>query len=360
MIPVIKKKKVISSTLLLFLVIFFCHVGVGFPFLSSPSRYSYSPVLRPCFLSKMTIDASISTSSTDDNLDDGSWSVSGDNWESISDTSSVTDQENISEFTNEMTDDTVSPQIIQISEEDNWIQDDVDEIIDEIHNAYSTLDVNLYDTSFDEPSKVDNRIKESIENDMDDEIAMLIRCNERPTSLLIEEGRAIAPLTKEEKDDVSQLVVLNMDTYEATKFLKDAVSKIFSEHAIHSVIDGVLSMDRTCIASWMTKSLREEGKSKVSPHDKRVLKTLSDFSTYGSGRLVEIDLQRLYLSCIVGDIPNLSSVSLKRHLEFRKSFRDVVWRDIRGKHNKIGPLRPGLVPQRTNHVTERDMYYLYF
>jgi hypothetical protein len=335
MIPVIKKKKVISSALLLFLVVFFCHVGVGFPFLSSPSRYSYSPVLRPRFLSnKMTIDTSISTSSTDDNLDGSSWSVSGDNWGSISDTSSVTDRENISEFTNEMmTDDDVSPQtILQISEEDNWIQDDVDEMIDEIHNAYSTLDVNLYDTSFDEPSKVDNRIKESIENDMDDEIAMLIRCNERPTSLLIEEGRAIAPLTKEEKDDVSQLVVLNIDTCEATKFLKDAVSKIFNEHAIHSVVDGVLSMDRTCIASWMTKSLQGEENRKVSAHDKRVLKTLSDFSTYKSGRLVEIDLQRLYLSCIVGDIPDLSSVSPKRHLEFRKSFRDVVWRDIRGKY----------------------------
>ena len=320
MIPVIKKKKVIrGSALFLFLVIFFCHVGVGFPFLSSPSRYSYSPLLR---------------SSTDDNLDGSSWSVSGDNWGSISDTSSVTTvQENISEFTNEMmTDDDVSSQIIlEIPEEDNWIQDDVDEMIDEIHNSYSTLDVNMYDTSLDEPSKVNNRIQESTENAMDDEIAMLIRCNEQPTSLLIEEGRAIAPLTKEEKDDVSQLVVLNIDTCEATKFLKDAVSKMFNEHAIHSVVDGVLGMDRTCIASWMTKSLREEEKYKVSPHDKRVLKTLSDFSTYRSGRLVEIDLQRLYLSCIVGDIPDLSSVP-KRHLEFRESFRDVVWRDIRGKY----------------------------
>jgi hypothetical protein len=214
----------------------------------------------------------------------------------------------------------------QMSDEDIWIQN----IVDEIHNAYPTLeDQPLYDTSFDEPT-VDYSAEDSIRNNMDDEIAMLVRCNERPDLLLIDEGRALPPLNNEETNDVSHLVLWNNDAFEATEFLKQAVSKMFQEHAVPSVRDGILSMDRACIASWMTKSLHKEEKGKVSQHDGRVLKTLSDFSEYGSGRIVEENFQNLYLRCIVGDTSNLSSASAERHLEFRKDFRDAVWRDIRG------------------------------
>ena len=280
--------------------------------------------MKPCRSSAGIYEGNDIKSS--DDIGDDAWSDSND-WVStvysetsspIDDTISVFEQEDTAEIVDEK---------VQISEEDVWVQD----IVDEIHNAYSTLsDQPLYDTSFDEPS-VDNSIEASIDSVMDDEIAMLVRCNEQPDSLLIEEGRALLPLTEEEKNDVSQLVVLTKDTCEATAFFKDAISKMFREHAAPSHVDGVLSMDRACIASWMTKSLRKEGEGKVGPHDKRVLKTLSDFSAYGSGRILEENLQNLYLDCIVGDISNLSTVAPKRHLQLRSPFRDYVWRDIRGK-----------------------------
>lgn len=215
----------------------------------------------------------------------------------------------------------------ETSDEEVWLEN----IIDEIHNEYATLDdPPLYDTSFEEPSP---SLEDSILGTMDKEIAMLVRCNERPDTLLIQEGRALPPLTEDERNEVSQLVVWNEDSkdFEATDFLRNAVSKMFKEHAVSSVRDKVLSMDGACVAAWMTKSLQSEEKGKVSPHDKRVLRTLCDFGEYGSGRLVEENFQDLYFRCIVGDASDLSSDSVARHLKWRKKFRDAVWRDIRGK-----------------------------
>lgn len=277
-----------------------------------------------------------------------SWSVA-DDWTSLSrvssnsatttDSSVVFDEAYTTKVANEMA--AGSPTLPPLSEEDIWIRD----VVDEIHNSFSTLDDDppLYDTSFDEPTV---RWEDAVQNEMDDEIAMLIRCNEQPENVLIAEGRALPPLTQAEKDEVSQLVVevSNLQeeddkskTFQATPFLKDAVSNIFRQHATPSVFDGVLSLDRAGIASWMTTCLQREGQGKVSPHDRRVLKTISDFSRYGSGRLVEDDLQELYLSTIVGEVSNLSSVSTKRHLSLRRPFIDAVWRDIRA-HGILSPV----------------------
>jgi len=325
-----------NHNLLLSLTTLFCHADVGYCLLSAPSRYYFSPlrssvvsdVVRLCMSTTDIYDGS--TTDYDNNINNGYSSISSDWASSVhSETDdvigpSVGFEETSNRATNEEKD--------RMSEEDIWI----DNVVDEIYNAYSTLDDQpLYDTSFDEPI-VDRSVADSINNDMDDEIAMLVRCNERPDSLLIEEGRAFPPLNKEEKNDVSQLVVWNEDTFEATEFLKHAVSKMFREHAAPSVKDGILSMDRAHIASWMTKSLHEEEKGKVSQHDKRVLKTLSHFSEYGSGRIVEENFQNLYFRCIVDDTSKLSALSAKRHLQLRERFRDAVWRDIRA-HGILSP-----------------------
>jgi hypothetical protein len=223
-----------------------------------------------------------------------------------------------------------------LSREDIWIRD----VVDEIHNDFSTLqeDPPLYDTSFDEPV-VSSSADIAMETEMEREIAMLIRCNEEPKSMLLADGKALVPLGKHEKDDVSQLVIFSEEntTFMATDFLKDAVTNIFRQHAAPSVFDGVQSLDRAGIASWMTKALQSEGEGKVSPHDRRVLKTLSDYSSYGSGRLLEEDLQELYLSTIAGDTSNLSRVSPIRHLQLRQPFVDAVWRDIRA-HGILSPV----------------------
>ncbi|KAG7346760.1 4Fe-4S single cluster domain of ferredoxin I [Nitzschia inconspicua] len=280
-----------------------------------------------------------SLSSDDSVSESSSWSVA-DDWSSLSKTacSSNTDSSIVYDdaYTAEVARNMVqaSPQLPPLSEEDIWIRD----IVDEIHNSFSTLDESpLYDTSFDEPTV---SLEDAIQNGMDDEIAMLIRCNEQPENVLIAEGRALPPLTESEKNNVTQLIeMVSKDdegaTFQATDFLKSAVSNIFRQHATPSVFDGVLSLDRAGIASWMTRCLREEGK--VSPHDRRVIKTMSDFSRYGSGRLVDADFQELYLSTIVGDLSNLRSVSIERHLQLRKAFIDAVWRDVRA-HGILSPV----------------------
>jgi hypothetical protein len=272
-------------------------------------------------------------SSHSDIQSSNSWSVA-DDWTSLSKASTTTDNSVVFDVTY---DTTVANDIVSGSDEDIWIQD----IVDEIHNSFSTLVDHppLYDTSFDEPTM---SLEDSLQNEMDDEIAMLIRCNEQPQTMLIAEGRALPPLTQAEMNEVSQLVIEVEEeevgkSFRPTEFLKDAVSNIFRQHATPSVFDGVSSMDRAGIASWMTICLQQDGEGKVTPHDQRVLKTMSEFSRYGTGRIVEEDFQDLYLSTLAGDISNLASVSAKRHLQLRKPFIDAVWRDIRA-HGILAPV----------------------
>jgi hypothetical protein len=217
-----------------------------------------------------------------------------------------------------------------MNEEDLWIND----VVDEIHNSFSTLDgPQLYDTSFDEE---ENGTLQSMD-DAGNEVAMLVRCNEVPEDLLISEGRLLAPLAEEEKNNPNQLVILTKDECKATEFLRESVSKMFHQHASTDKIDGLLGMDRAGVAEWMTQSLRSEKAGRVSAHDKRVLITISDYSSHGSGRIFEEGLQELYLSTIVGDTSKLSTVSPARQLQLRRPFIDVVWRDIRN-HNILSPV----------------------
>ena len=263
-----------------------------------------------------------------------SWSVA-DDWSDLSDANNAVDSGIVfdKDYAKKVADEMAAavPKA-PLSEEDIWLRD----IVDEIQNAFSTLDEQpLYDTALEEPSG-EKQTGGTMQDDMEHEIAMLIRCNEQPESMLIAEGRALPPLTQEEKDDVSQLVVLTKDSCKATNFMKDAVSNIFRQHATPSVFDGVLCLDAAGIASWMTTSLKGEGEGKVSPHDNRVLKTMSDYSSYGSGRLVEEEFQELYLSTVVGNVNNLT-MSPERHLQHRKEYIDAVWRDIRA-HGLLSPV----------------------
>jgi len=211
---------------------------------------------------------------------------------------------------------------------DRWIQDVVDEI------QLGDLHADLYDTATMQKADED-KVAKMTEVDMGEEIAMLIRCNESPQKMLIEEGRALPPLTDEEKYDVSQLVDFTSSSCKATNFLQRAVSTMFQKHAKPHPVDGVMAMTASEVAAWMTCALSKTDEirqyGKVSPHDSRVLKTLSDYSSYGSGRLVEDDLQDLYLSTLVGDYRSSQQQDMppERYMElFRQNYVDAVWRDI--------------------------------
>ncbi len=305
------------------------YVGNGSCLITSPLRHRFSSLYEDSFPSRVTPYMSSQdiydgeTNDYESSMNYDVSSTSSSEWESPSYFETGENEGPSIDF-EEVNSDEIHYTYEQISEEDAWIED----IIDEIHNEFSTLDGPLYDTSFDEPSI---SVEDAILGKMDAEIAMLVRCNERPDALLIEEGRALPPLTNEERNDISQLVVWKEDVFEATDFLRQAVSKMFHEHAVPSIRDGVLSMDRASVAAWMTKSLQAEENGKVSQHDRRVLQTMSDFGEYGSGRLVEENFQNLYLKCLVGDTSSVASDSVQRHLKWRQDFRDAVWRDIRGK-----------------------------
>jgi len=225
------------------------------------------------------------------------------------------------------------------SEEDVWMTSIVDDIHDNSHYAEGDDGeyISLFDSQFEEDTNTED--ESSSGNDLEDmssEIAMLVRCNENPDDLLISEGRAYAPLTEQEKNDVFQLVQIKDDKLVATEFFRDAVAKIFHQHAVADVMDGVLSLDRRGVSRWMTQALTSEDHGRqVSPHDRRVLQALSDHGSYGSGRLLEEDFQNLYLKTIVGTHPD-KKVSWKRHLALRQTFVDAVWRDLRN-HGILSP-----------------------
>jgi len=269
-----------------------------------------------------------------------SWSIA-DDWESLSSSSQENSSFDSSNLFNQHPADRAARELEaqmhamdqnEASSEDVWVTD----AIDEIHHSLGSGQDGLYDTSFDEE---DYSAKATSQEIVDQEIAMLVRCNEHPDDLLIHEGRAVAELTQEEKNDPFQLVQFSEEhKFQPTQFLKDSVSFMFQQHCAPHGLDGVPSLDRKGIAKWMTKSLVSEKEGVVSAHDKRVVFLISKFSRYGSGRLEKEDFERLYLSTVVGDVSNVGGgISPKRHLQFRKSNIDAVWRDIRN-HGILSPL----------------------
>ncbi|CAJ1946446.1 unnamed protein product [Cylindrotheca closterium] len=269
-----------------------------------------------------------------------SWSIA-DDWDSLSSSSQENSNFDSATIFNQHPADHAAKEfearedngVKEASGEDPWLTD----VIEEIYHPLPTVQDNLYDTGFEEE---DFGSAASSDEVMDQEIAMLVRCNEQPGDLLINEGRAIAPLTEEEKNDPFQLVQFSeQHKFQPTEFLRRTISNMFDQHATPDEQDGVPCMDRKGIAKWMTQSLSsDKNEGVVSAHDKRVVISLSQFSRYGSGRLEKEDFHKLYLSAILGDASKVDGVdSSKRYLQFRKSNIDAVWRDIRN-HGILSPL----------------------
>lgn len=256
-----------------------------------------------------------------------SWSV-GDDWSSLSNESpdnTIPDSNDLfnvdlaSKVANQMTESST----ISLSSEDVWTND----VVDKIYTSLTSADPPMYDTGFE-------TFTQTIEDEMGKEIALLIRCNERPEQMLIAEGRALPPLTDEDKNDPLQLVQINNDgVFEATDFFKHAVSLMFREHATPGIREPDLSLDAAGVANWMMKSLGTE--PSIGKHDRRVVATISQFGAYGSGRLTEENFQQLYLNAVVGDqAKRIQSID---QLKFRQAFIHDVWRDLR-YHGIMSPV----------------------
>ena len=268
-----------------------------------------------------------------------SWSV-GDDWSSLSSESPENAVPNTDDIFNEdlasqaarLMEPTTTP--AEPSQEDTWLSHAVDEIHNHGHvEKQAPSEPSLYDT-FESYTQSIGFIDE-----MGHQISMLVNCNKRPEDLLIEAGRALAPLTDEERNDVSQLVTQSNDgEYHATDFFKEAVTKMYMEHArSEPTQDGGYNvfLDAAGVARWMTKCIGSETES-VGRHDRRVLTTIAKFSPYGTGRLGEEDFQRLYLSAVT-DFLDGKTRRASREMKMKLPTVESVWCDIRN-HGILSPV----------------------
>lgn len=207
-----------------------------------------------------------------------------------------------------------------LSEDDQFIYDSVDTIND------SPLDSESPQRAiYDAPGDV---IQVTTEDLMGLEIAMLVRCNESPKEMLIAEGRALPPLTDEERDDVSQLATMNDNAWEITDFFRNAIRGMYEQH-MNS--DG--AMKAAGVASWMSKSLN----SHVSAHDKRVLATITRFGEYGTGCLKAEAFEEIYVAALNVALKRPNPGTSSRIGIKEKHSVSTIWRDIRN-HNILSPV----------------------
>jgi hypothetical protein len=214
----------------------------------------------------------------------------------------------------------------ETSAQDQWLQETVDRI-------YLQDQVDIDDGGGDQTfslsaksSSSTDEVEESFLEEMGEEISLLIRCNEDPTQLLIRSGRALPPLTRSERDDLSQL--LDEATWEPTVFLKEAVASMFKLYGSPAT----RLMDRTGVAEWFSVCSGQP----VGPHDPRVQSILSRFGDYGRGALTEGNLLRLYAKAILGGHTRETIGWSKVH-QVRREEIAQVWRDIRN-HGILGPV----------------------
>lgn len=124
--------------------------------------------------------------------------------------------------------------ILVLSEEDEWINQVIDVIQQQPIETTTTSGVPAGTSTNTQQEGAWEGI--DFEKEMGDEIALLIRCNEIPETLLIQEGRALAPLTESERDDPRQLLRVTapppLSTSSSTSLDQWELTTFFEMHLI--------------------------------------------------------------------------------------------------------------------------------
>ena len=272
------------------------------------------------------------------NAKKSSWSI-GDDWSSLSNENPVNSAPDLDKIFNEDLA-TQAARRMEYSvaapteEEDEWIS----QAVDEVHNHglfHTSDDPSLYDTGFETYAQ-----SVSFLDEMGHEISMLVHCNERPEDLLVREGRALPPLSDEERNDISQLVTQTAKgEYEMTDFFRQAVKTMFEKHAKSEEEESgesCMFLDAAGVAAWMTQCLGEDKHSKITQHDRRVLTTVATHSTYGTGRLKLKDFEGLYLTALKAFLDG-NTIKAGRDKKMELPTVDSIWRDIRN-HGILAPV----------------------
>lgn len=212
----------------------------------------------------------------------------------------------------------------------------------------------LYDTV---SSIASQKSIDGVAYDEDDEIAHMIRCNESPSQLLIEEGRALPELTDEIKYSADHLLMSTATVSDqsvmlqpsATPFFELSIRRIFEQYASGAL--GQRFMDRAAIARWMSTCLSHSQDGNTRPvtfgsYDNGVSALLSRYSIgHGTGKLNLAEFHTLYLEVAWAgylkelhelgkhQVESLSAVAI---IENRKNSDGllkgaslpIVWRDL--------------------------------
>merc|ERR1719157_345327 len=150
----------------------------------------------------------------------------------------------------------------EMSVEDEFVSDTIDTIYDPNPDPNGPA---LYDTqeTFDKYVNSDNFL-----DDLGKEIGLMVRCNEVPDNMNVEEGRALPDLLDEHKYNIQQLVVQKSLPsneegtlqFESTDFFSNSIQKMFRYTTRFS--KGLkkgqpLVLTKEAVAKWMARSLGE-------------------------------------------------------------------------------------------------------
>jgi hypothetical protein len=165
---------------------------------------------------------------------------------------------------------------------------------------------------------------------MDQEIALLVRCNQDPKNFLISQGRAIPDLTDSERFDLRQLLDTN---FQPTDFFLWAISTMFEQHCKSQRINGddatYSVLDGNGVAAWMEKCSGEP----LGLHDPRVTRVLAKYGH--AGYLEKDDFVGMYVSALTGGAEGSFS-SLQMLAKQRSDMIQTVWQDL-SRHGILSP-----------------------
>ena len=222
-----------------------------------------------------------------------------------------------------------------------------------VAEAIETIQNSMVDPSdpplYDSPSSfVDYQASEDAAERAAAEIGLLIRCNESPQELLVEQGRALPELTDESRYDWRQMCQLvdkeddGPERYKTTDFFDLAVMQMFHEHATDITADDgadVTVLGAAGVASWLTKSLGDETYVAVGQHSKEVNTIVARYGAYGTGYLTEDQFHRLYVDAIVSAV-DVEQKKVAKKIAGNQKMTMVtvasIWRDLRN-HGILPP-----------------------
>jgi len=290
-------------------------------------------------------------SSTDDEFTSSSWEIH-DDWENLAEQQQNENNVDISSYFQDPARD-VARSIeleaekqqeilgsLEMSVEDEYVSNTIDDIYAVNPDPNGPA---LYDTkeSFDNYANSDNFM-----DDLGKEIGLLVRCNEVPDNMNVEEGRALPELKDEHKYDVQQLIVqksLPIDKedksqYEATEFFSNAILEMFRSTSKFS--KGLkkgesLVLTKEAAAKWMACCLGEA----VGTYDRRVTATVAKFGT--AGVINQDQFTQLYMEAATSDMLDdqeslIRREKMKRLKLVQPNFMNV-WRDLEN-HGFIPPI----------------------